>query len=139
VLDAWAPLTVAAVTFMDAADTNADRRLSDPEIATAIKRLLATANLPADSSVDRSNAVAVIDKLIPDDLRRRVPAKLWTDWLFTSSDANKDDRLSAEEMLATYRRFQSGSDADRDGLMDNRDLIEALSAAGAPRDPDPAR
>jgi hypothetical protein len=81
----------------------------------------------------------VIEKLIPDDLRRRVPAKAWADWLFVIADANKDSRVSAEEMLAAYRRFQSGSDRDRDGLMDGRDLLEALGTAGAPRDPHPMR
>ncbi len=135
----WAPLTVAAATFMDAADTDGDRRLSDPEVTAAIRRLLAAASLPADGSIDRTNAVAAIDKLITDDLRRRVPAKAWADWLFTIADANKDERVSAQEMFATYKRFQGGSDADRDGLMDGRDLIEALGAAGAPRDPNPAR
>jgi hypothetical protein len=139
VLVEWAPLTVAAVTFMTAADTDGDRRLSDPEITAAIKRLLAAANLPADGSMDRPTAVAVIEKLIPDDLRRRVPAKAWADWLFTIGDANTDGRVSAQEMFAAYRRLQSGSDLDRDGLMDGRDLLEAMGAAGAPRDPDPMR
>ena len=89
--------------------------------------------------MDRPTAVAVIEKLMPDDLRRRVPAKAWADWLFVIADANNDGRVSPEEMLAAYRRFQSGSDRDRDGLMDGRDLLEALGGAGAPRDPDPAR
>jgi hypothetical protein len=135
----WAPLTVAAVTFMNAADTDGDRRLNDPEVTAAIKRLLAAAKIPTDGAMDRPTAVAVIEKLLPDDLRRRVPAKAWADWLFAIADANNDGRVSAEEMFAAYRRFQSGSDRDRDGLMDGRDLLEALGAAGAPRDPDPAR
>jgi hypothetical protein len=135
----WAPLTVAAVTFMTAADTDGDRRLNDAEVTVAIKRLLAAANVPVESSMDRPAAVAVIEKLIPDDLRRRVPAKAWADWLFAIADENKDSRVGPEEMLSTYRRFQSGSDRDRDGLMDGRDLLEALGASGAPRDPDPMR
>jgi len=135
----WAPLTVAAVTFMTAADTDGDRRLSDSEVTAAIQRLLAEANLPADGSIDRPTAVTVIDKLMPDDLRRRVPASAWADWLFTIADVNKAGRVNAQEMLAAYRRFQSGSDADRDGLMDGRDLVEAMGAAGAPRDPDSLR
>jgi spore coat protein H len=139
VLAEWAPLTVAAVTFMTAADTDGDRRLSDPEVMAASKRLLATANLPAESSIDRPTAIAVIGKLMPDDLRRRVPANAWADWLFAIADTKNTGRVSAQEMLAAYRRYQSGSDADRDGLMDGRDLLEALGAAGAPRDPDPTR
>jgi spore coat protein H len=135
----WAPLTVAAVTFMTAADTDGDRRLSEAEVTAAIKRLLAAANIPADGSMDRPTAAAVIEKLMPDDLRRRVPATAWADWLFVIADANHDGRVSADEMLAAYRRYQSGSDRDRDGLMDGRDLLEALGAAGAPRDPDPMR
>src|SRR5205823_14190157 len=58
----WASLTVAAVTFMDAGDTDGDRRLTDTEIKAAIKRLLTEANLPANGSLDRTNAVAAIDK-----------------------------------------------------------------------------
>jgi hypothetical protein len=139
VLAEWAPLTVAAVTMMSAADTDGDRRLSDAEVMAAIKRLLAAANIPAEGSMDLPTANAVIEKIMPDDLRRRVPAKAWADWLFAIADENKDGRVSAEEMFAAYHRFQGGSDRDRDGLMDGRDLIEALGAAGAPRDPDPAR
>jgi hypothetical protein len=139
VLAEWAPLTVAAVTFMTAADTDGDRRLSDSEVTAAIKRLLTAANIPAEGSMDRPTAATVIEKLMPDDLRRRVPAKAWADWLFAIADANNDGRVSAQEMFATYRRFQSDSDRDRDGLMDGRDLLEALGAAGAPRDPDPGR
>jgi hypothetical protein len=139
VLADWAPLTVAAVTFMNAADTDGDRRLNDPEAMAAIKRLLAAANIPAEGSMDRPTAVTVIEKLMPDDLRRRVPAKAWADWLFGIADANNDGWVSAQEMFATYRRFQSGFDRDRDGLMDGRDMLEALGAAGAPRDPDPNR
>ena len=135
----WAPLTVAAVTFMTAADTDGDRRLSDPEVTTAVTRLLAAANISSESSMDRPTAVTVIEELLPDDLRRRVPAQAWADWLFAIADENKDTRVNAQEMLAAYQRFQSGSDADRDGLMDGRDLLEALGAAGAPRDPDPMR
>ena len=139
VLIEWASLTVAAVTFMDAADSDGDRRLSDTEVKTAIKRLLAGANLPANGALDRTNALAAIDKLLTEDLRRRIPAKAWADWLFTIADTNHDDHVTAQEMFVAYKRFQAGSDADRDGMMDGRDLIEALSAAGAPRDPDPRR
>jgi hypothetical protein len=124
---------------MTAADTDGDRRLSDREVTAAINRLLAAANIPAEGSMDRPTAVAVIEKLMPDELRRRVPASAWADWLFAIADVNKVGRVNAQEMLAAYRRFQSGSDADRDGRMDGRDLVEALGAAGAPRDPDPMR
>jgi hypothetical protein len=124
---------------MTAADTNGDWRLSDPEVMAACNRLLAAASVPSDGSINLTNAVTMIEKLLPSDLARRVPAKAWADWLFAISDANKDSRVTAQEMFAAYRRFQSGSDADRDGLMDNRDLLEALGAAGAPPDPDPKR
>ena len=139
VLDAWASLTVVAVTFMDAADTNGDRRLSDTEVQGAINRLFAAGNLPSDGSFDRTNVVSALDKLMSDDLRRRVPAKSWADWLFTIGDTNNDGRLTAQELFAAYHRYQSASDADRDGMMDGRDMLEALSAANAPRDPDPRR
>jgi hypothetical protein len=111
--------------------------MSDPEVKAAIQRLLAAADVPAGGSMERSAAVVGIEKLMPEDVRRRVPAKAWADWLFTIADANKDGRVSSEEMFTAYRRFQHGSDPDRDGMMDGRDLLEALGAAGAPRDPDP--
>jgi spore coat protein H len=135
----WAPLIIAANTFMDAADSDGDRRLTDSEVTAAIKRLLAAANLPADGSMDRATAVATIEKVMPEDLRRRIPAKAWSDWLFSIADANKDERVTAAEMFAAYHRLQSSSDADRDGRMDGRDMIEALIGAGCPRDPEPAR
>jgi len=133
----WAPLTVAANTFMDAVDSDGDRRLTDAEMTAAIKRLLAAANLPADGSMDRPTMLATIEKVMPENLRRRVPAKAWADWFFTIGDSSKDERVSAAEMFAAYRRLQLSADADRDGRMDGRDLIEALSGAGCPRDPKP--
>jgi spore coat protein H len=139
VLAEWAPLTVAAVTFMTAADTDGDWRLSGAEVMAACKRLWAAAGTSPESSLDRPTAVAVIEKLMPDDLRRRVPATAWADWLFAIADPKSTGRVNAQDTLAAYRRFQSNSDPDRDGLMDGRDLLEALGAAGAPRDPDPMR
>lgn len=135
----WAPLTVAAVTFMTAADRDDDWRLNDAEVTIGLNQLLAAAKVPAEGSLDHPAAVTAIEKLLPADLRRRVPAKAWGDWLFAIADTNKTGRVNAPAMVAAYRRFQSGSDADRDGLMDGRDLLEALGAAGAPRDPDPMR
>ena len=76
----WAPLIVAANTFMDAVDSDGDRRLSDAEMTAAIKRLMAAANLPADGSMDRVTMLATIEKVMPENLRRRVPAKAWADW-----------------------------------------------------------
>jgi len=139
VLAEWASLTVAAGAFMKAADADGDRRLNDDEVKKAVTRLLANANLPPDGAMDRTNAVVAIDAALTDDLRGRVPAKAWADWVFTIADANKDERVSAKEMFDAYKRFQSGSDADRDGRMDGRDMIEALSGAGAPRDPNPTK
>jgi spore coat protein H len=139
VLVEWAPLTVAAVTFMDAADTNGDRRLSDPEIQFAIKRMMAAAGVPEDGLMDHASAIGGLKKLLPEELRRRIPAKAWADWLFSIADANKDGRVTAQEMFGAYRRFQTATDPDRDGMMDGRDLLEAMGAAGAPRDPAPAR
>ena len=139
VLADWAPLTVAAVTFMTAADADGDWRLSEPEIMVAIKGLLAAGDVLAEGSMERAKAEVVIEKLMPEDLRRRVPPKAWADWLFAIADENKDGQVNAQEMLAAYRRFQSGSDRDRDGMMDGRDLLEAMGAAGSPRDPNPTR
>jgi hypothetical protein len=139
VLVEWAPLTVAAVTFMTAADTDGDRRLNEAEVTDALQRLLAAGNIPAEGSLDRPTAAGVIEKVMPDELRRRVPAQAWADWVFVIADVNKAGHVGVQEMLAAYRRFQSAYDPDRDGLMDGRDLLEALGAAGAPRDPDPAR
>src|SRR5947208_6241277 len=58
----WAPLTVAAVTFMDAGDTDGDRRLTDTEIQAAIQRLLTEDNLAPAGPLDRTNAVARNDQ-----------------------------------------------------------------------------
>jgi spore coat protein H len=133
----WAAHTVAAVAFMDGADLDHDRRLSDSEIMAAAQRLLAAGNVPPDGSIDHAAAIAALDKLMSEDLRRRVPAKAWADWLFAIADGNKDGRVSAAEMLAAYKRFQASGDTDRDGLMDGRELVEQMGGAGAPRDPDP--
>jgi spore coat protein H len=137
VLVEWAPLTVAAVTIMDSADTNGDRRLSDSEVREAIQRLFARESIPAQDSIDRTNMAKML--FLPEELRRRVPSQAWVEWIFTIADADKDGRVTQEELFATYRRFQAANDPDRDGLMDGRDLLEALGSAGAPRDPDPLR
>ncbi len=139
VLDQWAPVVVAAVAMMDGADQDGDRRLTDPEVKEAIAKLFETANLPAESSMDAVMMNSVIEKIIPQELNRRVPAKEWSTWAMAVSDANKDGRATAAELFAVYERHQRGGDTDRDGRMDLRELLEQLGPANAPRDPDPKR
>jgi len=135
----WAPLTVAAVTFMDAVDADGDRRLTDEEVKAAIVRLFETANLPEQSVLDATMLAATLERIMPEELRRRVPAKAWADWIVALADSNRDGHVSAAELFAVYRRFQASNDADRDGRMDGRELVEAMGGAGTPRDPDPLR
>jgi hypothetical protein len=135
----WAPLTVAAVTFMDAVDQDGDRRLTDDEVKGAIARLFEAANLPEQSVLDATMLAATLERIMPEELKRRVPAKAWADWMVALADSNRDGHVSAAELFAVYRRFQSSSDADRDGRMDGRELVEAMGGAGTPRDPDPMR
>jgi hypothetical protein len=131
-LDDWAGYTIAANTIMQGLDTTGDRRLTYTEVTTAIHHLFS-------APLDRDATAAAIDKVLPADLRVRVAAKDWAQWLFTIADANKDNRLTADELLATYRHHQPGSDPDRDQMMDGRELLEALQSARAPRDPQPTR
>jgi hypothetical protein len=138
-LDQWAAHTVAAVAFMDAVDQDDDRRLTDDEVKAAIVRLFAAANLPEQSVLDATMLAATLDCLLPDDLKKRVPAKAWATWIIAIADTNKDGHVSAAELFAAYHRFQTSNDADRDGLMDGRELVEQMGAANAPRDPDPLR
>ena len=138
-LDQWAAYTVAAVAFMDAVDQDDDRRLTDDEVKAGIVRLFAAANLPEQSVLDVTMLAATLDRLMPDDLKKRVPAKSWADWITAIADTNKDGHVSAAELFAAYRRFQASNDADRDGMMDGRELVEQMGAANAPRDPDPLR
>jgi hypothetical protein len=105
----------------------------------AIVRLFAAANLPEQSVLDATMLAATLDRLMPEDLKKRVPAKVWADWIMGIADANKDGHVSAVELSAVYRRFQANGDTDRDGMMDGRELVEQMGAANAPRDPDPLR
>jgi hypothetical protein len=139
VLEQWAPVVVAGVTIMDGADQDGDRRLTDPEVKEAIGKLFAAANLPAESSMDVVMVTGVIEKIIPEELNRRVPAKAWGEWVMSVADANRDGRVTAVEMVAVYERYQREGDFDRDGRMDLRELLEQLGPANAPRDPDPKR
>jgi hypothetical protein len=138
-LDQWAGHTVAAVAFMDAVDADGDRRLSDDEVKAAIVRLFAEANLPEQSVLHSAMLAATLERLMTEELKKRVPAKAWADWIMAIADANKDARVSAGELFAVYRRFQANGDTDRDGMMDGRELVEQMWAAGAPRDVHPMR
>src|SRR5258706_8271190 len=135
----WAGLTVAAVAFMDAVDADGDRRLTDEEVKAAIARLFEAANLPEQSVLDSTMLAATLERIMPEDLKKRVPAKAWADWIVALADGNRDGHVSAGELFAVYRRFQGSNDADRDGRMDGRELLEAMGGAGAPRDPEPMR
>jgi spore coat protein H len=138
-LEQWAGHTVAAVAFMDSVDGDGDRRINDEEMKSAIVRLFVAANLPEQSVLDGAMLAATLERLMPEDLKKRVPAKTWADWMIAIADANKDGRVSAPELLAVYRRFQPSGDTDRDGMMDGRELVEQMGVAGAPRDPEPLR
>jgi hypothetical protein len=135
----WAPVTVAAVAVMDAVDADGDRRLTDEEVKGAIAKLFAAANLPEQSVVDGNMLEATLERLMPEELKKRVPAKAWAGWIIAIADANKDGHVSAAELLAAYQRWQKSNDADRDGMMDGRELVEQLGSAGAPRDSDSLR
>jgi hypothetical protein len=124
---------------MDAVDADGDRRLTDEEVKAGIVRLFEAANLPEQSVLDATMLAATLERLMPEDLKKRVPAKAWGDWIVALTDSNKDGHVSAGELFAVYHRFQSGNDADRDGRMDGRELVESMGGAGAPRDPDPFR
>jgi spore coat protein H len=135
----WAPHTVAAVTFMDAVDLDGDRRLTDDEVKAGIGRLFAEANLPEQSVMDGVMLEGVLERLMPGELKKRVAAKAWAGWIVAIADANRDGHVSAGELLSAYQRWQKSNDADRDGMMDGRELVEQMGSAGAPRDADPMR
>jgi len=138
-LDQWAAHTVAAVTFMDAVDGDGDRRLTDEEVKAGIVRLFAEANLPEQSVLDGVMLAAVLERTVPEELKKRVPAKAWAGWIVAIADGNKDGQVGAGELLGAYQRWQRANDADRDGMMDGRELVEQMGSAGAPRDPEPLR
>jgi hypothetical protein len=125
-------MTIPANTLMRAGDSSGDRRLSYAEVTAAVHALF-------QSPLDHPATVATIERVLSAELRQRIGAKLWADWLFAIADHDKDKRITREELLATYRRHQPGSDPDRDGLMDQRELIEAMQSARAPRDPQAER
>ncbi len=135
----WAPVTVAAVNIMDGVDGDGDRRLSDGDVREGIKRLFEAAGLPAQSLLDEKILAETLERLMDEELRKRVPAAAWARWIVAIADLNKDGKIAAEEMFTVYKRYQGGGDADRDGMMDGRELVEALSGGRAPRDPDPMR
>ena len=135
----WAPVTVAAVAFMDAVDGDGDRRLTDEEVKAGIARLFSAANLPEQSVLDAAMLEGVLERIMPENLKKRTPAKAWAAWIVAVADANKDGHVSAAELLAAYQRWQKSNDADRDGMMDGRELVEQMGSAGAPRDPEPLK
>lgn len=132
----WAPYTAAAVAIMKAADADGDGRLNDAEVSNAITRLMQAAKVAPNATLDRASAVAGIDVLMSDDIRRRTPAGAWADWLFGRADVNKDGRLNAAEILAAYQKILSGEDRDGDGMLDGRELLETLAGGRAPADAD---
>lgn len=135
----WAPVTVAAVAFMDGVDADGDRRLCDEEVKGGIVKLFAAASLPEQSVVDGKMLEETLERVMPEDLKRRVAAKAWAGWIVAIADVNKDGHVSGGELLGAYQRWQRNNDADRDGMMDGRELVESMGSAGAPRDPEPMR
>jgi len=135
----WAGNTVAAVAFMDSIDADGDRRLNDEEVKGGIKKLFESASLPEQSVLDATMLAATLERMMPEELKKRVPARAWADWFVAVADVNRDGHVSAGELFGVYQRFQGSNDADRDGMMDGRELVEQMGSAGAPRDPDPLR
>jgi Ca2+-binding EF-hand superfamily protein len=135
----WAGNTEAAVEFMDSVDTDGDRRLNDEEVKEGIKKLFEAASLPEQSVLDATMLAATLERMMPAELKKRTAAKAWADWMVAVADVNRDGHVSAGELFGVYQRFQRSNDADRDGMMDGRELVEQMGSAGAPRDADPLR
>ena len=122
----------AGVALMAAVDRDGDELLTEAEVGTAIDRLAALARVSPGSPIERPAAAAAIDRALSADLRARASGEAWAAWLFNRADANQDGKLERAELLAAYRRHLDGVDRDLDAMMGGREIVEALSSAGAP-------
>lgn len=125
VLREWAHVVRPAAALLDSLDADHDGRLSEAEVSSAAKKLLA-------APLDVDATTAVLERSMTGDMRKCGSSRAWAEWLFKVADANHDGRVDANEVTACYRRLLAASDFDFDGMIGGRELIEAISGTGAP-------
>jgi hypothetical protein len=64
--------------------------------------------------------------------RRSGAESMWARVIMTEADANKDGKVSLEELLAAAERAFRNADKDKDGMLTEWEITEAMNRLPAP-------
>ena len=141
-------LALMAKAIRQSADADGDYRLSPRELRDAVAALFY-------ELVDESNPGSIHLRRVAEGLEPLVIEKearsrgfwgmgqkdagsagfIWARAVFLEADEDVDGRVSLDEAITFASRMSCLHDADQDGSMDEREIIEALDALAAPRVP----
>jgi len=153
--------TGLGLAFMRASDTGQDRKLSQAELDQATRRFFADSDKDGKGSLDEKTLLAALQRSIPKSVEagagitrpdapqrpknminiqnlglEQAVAKL----IIKEADANKDRRITLDELLATARKTFKQADRGSNGLLDERQVAETMiRLLPAPTTPPPAR
>ncbi|HEU0121256.1 MAG TPA: EF-hand domain-containing protein [Bryobacteraceae bacterium] len=108
-----------------AIDTDGDGALSSAEISAASKSLLAL-DKDADGMLQR-------DEVRPARMGPGGNPQEMVDRVFENNDANKDGKLSRDEMPERMREMFARADENQDGFVTKDELTKAFSSMGGGR------
>lgn len=129
--------------IMTAVDADKDGKLSLDEVKSAMKRLFKECGGVEGKSIDDKALAAAIDRLLPPPpMPKGVQPKFKFSFggmvsgnLIKQADGDNDKRLTLDEMQSTAEKLFKEWDKDKNGGLDDKELIEGLNRLFVPARP----
>jgi spore coat protein H len=142
---------------LDAADTDKDNKLSLDEVQSAVKKFFKECDKDKKDSLDEKAIAAGINRLLPPPPGFGGPppgggpgrppgggpggapppggfgpGNFYAGAIIRLADANKDSKVTRDELLAAAEKLFKEVDANKDGKLDEKELGEGLNRLFAP-------
>jgi spore coat protein H len=134
--------------FLKALDADKDEKLSKAELTDKIKALFEQCSKDKDGLADEAAIAEVINKSMPappgfggpkgpnppkganpPPKMNFGPGNMWAPTLLRKVDANKDNKVSLDEVLKTAESFFDAADTTKSGKLTEKEVIELVNKA----------
>lgn len=131
----FGPGAMLAKPVMTGVDSDKNGKLSLDEVKSAAKRFFQECGGAEGKSIDEKSLAATIDRLLPPPpMPKGFQPKFKFSFggmiagnLLKQADGNNDRRLTLDEMTAAAEKFFKQWDKDKNGSLDDKELLEGLN------------